>query len=244
MVAESNKFKHGYVISDLHIFTKWSSVDKYMNDIRKAAADADFFVFNGDIFDFRWSTLGSSRKTAKKAIEWLQSLCSEFPSCVFYYILGNHDAHLNFIELLAKFAEKTDNFKWNDSYFKIGTSLFMHGDLIFTMRDISPFKRKKFKKREPNKSMIRSAYHRMIKMGAHNVASKIHGKERCARYVLKVIKKKNRNKLKNITDIYIGHTHMAFSDFKYKGYIFHNSGSAIHDLHCNMMKVKRKNRQS
>ncbi len=126
---------------------------------------------------------------------------------------------------------------WHDSFFKIGSSLFMHGDLIFTMRNISPFKRKKFKKREPLRSVIRFTYHRAIRMGAHNFASKLHAKERCARYVLKVLRKKDQNKLNGVTDIYIGHTHMAFSDFKYKGYIFHNSGSAVHDLHCNIMKV-------
>ena len=214
MRSEINQMKHGYVVSDLHIFTKWSSVERYMSDIHEAAADADFFVFNGDIFDFRWSTLGSSSQTAKSAIEWFTQICSEFPSCNFYYTLGNHDAHLNLLDPLMEFSEKTENFQWHDSFFQIGSSLFMHGDLIFTMRNVTPFKRKKFKKREPVRSVIRSTYHRAIKMGAHHFASKIHAKERCARYVLKILKKKDRKKLEGVTDIYIGHTHMAFSDFK------------------------------
>ncbi len=229
--------KHGYVISDLHMFTQWTSVEKYMCDIRKAAADADFFVLNGDIFDFRWSTLGSSKKTAEVAKEWLRELCSEFSDCKFFYVLGNHDSHIKLLDSLSELADEMDNFNWHDSYFQIGSSLFMHGDLIFTMKNVSPFARKKFKKKEPIRSMIRSTYHRVIKMGAHNLISRLHAKERCAKYVLKVLRKKDRAKLKEITDIYIGHTHMAFSNFKYKGYTFHNSGSAVHDLHCNMMKV-------
>jgi UDP-2,3-diacylglucosamine pyrophosphatase LpxH len=237
MKVTGSEMKHGYVVSDLHIFAKWSSAEKYMSDIRKACADAGFFVFNGDIFDFRWSTLGSSRKTVELAIEWFRELCTEFPECRFFYVLGNHDSHVNFLEPLTKLADEKENFYWHSSHFKIASSLFMHGDLIFTMRNISPFVRKKFKNAEPRPAVISSGYHFAIGMGAHHFVSRIYAKQRCAKYVLRVLKKKDRAKLENITDIYIGHTHVAFSDFAYKGFMFHNSGSAVHDLHCNIMKV-------
>jgi len=230
--------EHGYVVSDLHMFTKWTSVEKYMCDIRKAASDANFFVFNGDIFDFRWSTLGSAKKTAKSAINWFHDICKDFPNCTFVYILGNHDAHDAILEPLAKFAENQDNFIWHNSFMQIGSSLFMHGDLIFSMRTNSPFERKRYKKKNPVRSILRKTYHRAIKMGAHNLVSKLHAKERCAKYVLQVLEKDHSHRLKGITDIYIGHTHVGFSDYNYNGYRFHNSGSAIHDLHCNMMKVR------
>ena len=230
--------QHGYVISDLHIFTQWSSIEKYMQKIRNAAAGADFFVFNGDIFDFRWSTLGSSEATAKAAIQWFRTLCSECPDCRFIYILGNHDAYEAIVKPLAEFADHTGNFTWHDSYFRTGSSLFMHGDLIFSMRHCSPFHRKKFRKREPRSAIIRSGYNLAIEMGAHNLISRIHAKKRCAKYILKILEPEHREKLEGVTDIYIGHTHVGFSDFKYRGYTFHNSGSAIHDLYCNMMKIK------
>jgi UDP-2,3-diacylglucosamine hydrolase len=240
MTINGKKMNHGYVVSDLHMFTKWTSVEKYMCDIRKAASDADFFVLNGDIFDFRWSTLGSASKTAKAAIQWFKEICSEFPKCTFIYILGNHDAHTSILAPLAKFADSTNNFIWHESFIRIGSSLFMHGDLIFTMRNKSPFTRTKFKKRNPVRSMMRSTYHHVIKMGAHNLVSKVHAKERCARYVLKVLQNEKTDCLEGVTDIYIGHTHVGFSDYKHNGYTFHNSGSAVHDLHCNMMKVQAK----
>jgi UDP-2,3-diacylglucosamine hydrolase len=238
MTKPLQNIKHGYVISDLHMFTKWTSVDKYMCDIRKAAGKADFFVFNGDIFDFRWSTLGSASKTAEFAIKWFHDICREFPKCTFVYILGNHDAHCAILEPLAEFSDKQNNFIWHNSFIKIGSSLFMHGDLIFAMRTTSPFKREKYKRRNPVRSVIRKTYHRVIKMGAHNLVSRLHAKERCAKYVLQVLEKGHSHKLEGVTDIYIGHTHVGFSDYKYLGYSFHNSGSAVHDLHCNMMRVR------
>ena len=238
MKTPLQNIEHGYVVSDLHMFTKWTSVEKYMCEIRKAAADADFFVFNGDIFDFRWSTLGSAAKTAKSAIEWFNEICSDFPDCTFIYILGNHDAHKKILKPLAEFTDKQNNFIWHESFIQIGSSLFMHGDLIFSIRNQSPFERKKYKYRNPVRSMLRKTYHRAIKMGVHNLVSKLHAKERCARYVLQVLEKDHNHRLEGITDIYIGHTHVGFSDYKYSGYTFHNSGSAIHDLHCNLMKVR------
>lgn len=240
MKSPSYSIEHGYVVSDLHMFTKWTSVEKYMCEIREAAEHADFFVFNGDIFDFRWSTLGSAEKTANYAIKWFAEICSDFPDCQFIYILGNHDAHKELLQPLAKFADTQKNFIWHSSFIKIGTSLFMHGDLIFSMRkDQSPFERKRYKHRNPVSSILRRTYHRAIKMGAHNLVSRLHAKERCARYVLHVLEQEAHNKqLDGVTDIYIGHTHVGFSDYKYSGYTFHNSGSAIHNLHCNLMKVR------
>ncbi len=238
MKTPLQKIEHGYVVSDLHMCTKWTSVEEYMCDIRKAAANADFFVFNGDIFDFRWSTLGSAAATAKFAIKWFSDICDDFPNCTFIYILGNHDAHKNILKPIAQFAKKQDNFIWHSSFIKIGSSLFMHGDLIFSMRNKSPFERKKYKHRNPVRSIIQKTYHRVIKMGAHRLISKVHAKERCAKYVMQVLEKDHSHQLKDITDIYIGHTHVGFSDYNYNNYTFHNSGSAIHDLQCNLMKVR------
>jgi UDP-2,3-diacylglucosamine pyrophosphatase LpxH len=227
----------GYVVSDLHIFAKWSSAESYMGDIRSAAADADFFVFNGDIFDFKWSTLGSSAKTTTAAIDWLHKLCSDFPQCHFFYVLGNHDCHVSLRDRLTTLTNDVGNFSWNGSHFRIGTSLFMHGDLIFTTKGLSPFARNKFRTGQPRHSLLGSGYHVAIGMGAHNVASRMFAKEKCAKQLLKVLRQREYSEMDGVEDIYIGHTHTSFSDFKYRGLTFHNSGSAVHDLHCNMLQV-------
>ena len=41
-----------------------------------------------------------------------------------------------------------------------------------------------------------------------------------------------------LTDIYLGHSHLPFSDFSYAGLTFHNTGSTIRGLEWNMLKVE------
>ena len=81
----------GFVVSDLHLFTERSSAHRYMDRIHDTLADADFLVLNGDIVDFRWTTLPSKEATAHAADDWLADLCIEYPHCQFYYVMGNHD---------------------------------------------------------------------------------------------------------------------------------------------------------
>jgi UDP-2,3-diacylglucosamine pyrophosphatase LpxH len=238
--TERSGLSLGYVVSDFHIFAKWSSADSYIADVRAAAAAADFFVFNGDIFDFKWSTLESSEATTRAAIEWFRQLASDFPRCHFFYVLGNHDCHVSFIDPLNSLADELDNFSWHNSYCRIGTWLFMHGDLIFKAQSGTPFERTHLSTGEPRHSLLGTSYHIVISMGAHALAALMFAKEKCAKQLLKVLKGKGYSGMEGVEDIYIGHTHAAFSDFKYGGFTFHNSGSAVHDLHCNMMQVGSK----
>jgi len=211
-----------------------------MADVRAAAAGADFFVFNGDIFDFKWSTLESSEATARAAIEWLRQLASDFPHCQFFHVLGNHDSHACLLDPLTELADRFDNFSWHPSYCRMGTSLFVHGDLIFDGQGDSPFERTHFRTDEPQHSLLGTSYHIAIGMGAHSFNSVIFSKKACAKRLLKVLQKREYVEMDGVEDIYIGHTHASFSDFRYRGFTFHNSGSAVHDLHCNMLQVGSK----
>ena len=95
----------GHVISDLHMFARWSAADEYMDQIHAAAARSDFFVFNGDTFDFRWATLPTVEDAVEAAVDWLRAFLSRYPGCQFFYVLGNHDGHPLFVERLAAVAE-------------------------------------------------------------------------------------------------------------------------------------------
>jgi len=208
-----------------------------MESIRQAASDAEFFVFNGDIFDFKWSILASAEETAKTAIEWFDKLCTDFPECRFYYILGNHDCHIKLLEHLEALAEKQPNFYWHDAYLKIETLLIFHGDLVFNKNNGTLFKRNTFMQKNQKATAFGKIYHFIIKLGAHTLIKHIYTKEKYASHVTQAIKNAPRKHLDGIKDIYLGHTHVAFSGFEYKGITFHNTGSAVHDLHCNMLKV-------
>ena len=232
----------GYVVSDLHIFARWSSIENYMASIRTAAGSADFFVFNGDIFDFKWSTLESSETTSEKAADWLLRFCRDFPNCHFFYVMGNHDCHTTFGKALKTLADEVSNFSWSDAYFRIGTALFMHGDLVLSRKGHSPFAREAFRDFKPRHTALGQSYHAVISMGAHSLNALLFTKKKCAKQLLKVLMQQNRPEMQGVADIYIGHTHASFSDFEYGGFTFHNSGSAVHDLHYNMMQIgSRKN---
>ena len=55
----------GHVVSDLHVFAPWSVAGERLEALRDAADRSDYFVFNGDIFDFRWRT----REAIEDAVE-------------------------------------------------------------------------------------------------------------------------------------------------------------------------------
>jgi UDP-2,3-diacylglucosamine hydrolase len=236
------KLIHGFVVSDLHIFTKWTTVEKYMQEINNAACKSDFGVFNGDIFDFKWSTLNSSKKTAEEASKWILKICKSNPRCNFYYIMGNHDAHIVFPEYLNSITKQVKNFKWSASHFFIGTFLFMHGDLLFTLKKSSPFKRpeNKFMSKAPKRKYQVNSYNFAINMGAQKFVSSFMNTKQTSKYITKVLKNNYTDQLDNVNDVYIGHTHAAFSNFKYENYIFHNTGSAISGLECNILNIKTK----
>jgi len=231
----------GFVVSDLHIFTEWTSIDTYMEEIRSAAAKSDFFVLNGDIFDFKWSTLPTSKSTTEQAVKWLKNICQNAPQCSFYYILGNHDAHVKMPPALRELEKKLANFKWSSTHFFIGSYLFLHGDLLFTFKKTSPFTRppEKYLKAEPKHRVLSKGYNMAIGLGAHRFVTSIMNTKQCASYSYTVLKKHSIAEMDQVTDVFIGHTHASFSNFKFKNLIFHNTGSAVADLHCNIINLNK-----
>ena len=120
----------GFVISDLHLFARWSQAGTYMDRIMRAAARADVFVLNGDIFDFRWTTYPTTEDSVDAAVEWLKSLAAAHPHCRFIYILGNHDGFRLFADRLDRLAAELPNLECHPSHVHLGRALFLHGDLL------------------------------------------------------------------------------------------------------------------
>ena len=68
------------------------------------------------------------------------------------------------------------------------------------------------------------------------VVNLFYGRKRCARRIIGSLEK-SAGIAEGVSDIYFGHTHVAFSDFKFGGYRFHNTGSTIRGLSSNMLEV-------
>ena len=64
----------GLVISDLHLFSRRSRAEELLVEMEVRIASADILVLNGDVFDFRWSTLPDIQATVDASLEWLDLL--------------------------------------------------------------------------------------------------------------------------------------------------------------------------
>jgi len=228
----------GYVVSDLHLFTHRTTAAHHMDELRDAVGRADFFVLNGDIFDFRWSTLGSLDETAHAAVDGLSSVAAEFPHCRFFYIMGNHDGLEFFADHLDALAARTPNFRWHPSHLRIGNTLFLHGDLALDGACPDPFVRPLLPTRRIRGGMLNFAYRLLIALGLHRLAPHLHGRRRCAKRILRCLREHHPALAEGIQDVYFGHIHKPFSNFRYDGVTFHNTGSSVQGLRCSPLAVR------
>jgi len=226
----------GYVISDLHMFARWSKPGKYLDRMGEAAGEADFFVLNGDIFDFRWSVLPGVEATIDAAVDWLSQFAAAHSDCTVYYIMGNHDGFAGLVRRLDKLAGETGNFEWRPAYLRMGGILFTHGDLFW--RDgRNPFERHIPATAHRITPLIGWVYHLIHTIQATRLIHAMWPARRCARHIVKSLSGGPQELTRGITDVYCGHTHVAVSDFACQGITFHNTGSGIRGLRCNMRKV-------
>ncbi len=229
--------KKGFVVSDLHLFTRRSHAETLQPHIDEAMVWADFVVLNGDIFDFKWSVLPSVEETVEAALAWLERLAGVDPTADLYYLLGNHDSLEAFVERLPALAERIPNFHWHPTHLRIGSAFFTHGDLRTTStvagQPIRKLKRTIVLKRE----LLHDSYNYLVALNLHHVVRVTHGRRQSVRRMLRLLATMDPDGLKGVRDVYFGHTHVPFSDHEEGGYRFHNTGSAIRGLPFNPQTV-------
>lgn len=228
----------GFVVSDLHMFARRCVADIYIPDIRRAAAGSSFLVLNGDIVDFRWTTLPTVEATVDAAIDWLADLVTNFPKCRIHYVLGNHDALEAFAERLESLALHAANFAFYTSHVRIGNALFLHGDMAFPPRQartiLRPLHRQIRRRRMPSRKL----YHGIVVIGAHKSASLLHSRRFWIRRILSFLNRTLGAVPEGITDVYFGHTHVPFADYEHNGIRFHNTGAAIKGLQMDLRELE------
>ena len=228
----------GYVVSDLHLFSPWSAAPKLLESFHRAADKANFFVLNGDIFDFRWTTLPSITDTITAAAQWLRAFATAHPRCHVYYVMGNHDDLASFVSPLNRLAARAENFAWDPVYVRLANTLFMHGDQFFQTNGRDPFERKLTTRVRKRAAALKRCYQLLHRMRVQRWHAPVMGKRRCSRLVLRTLDAAPDGVADGLTDVYFGHTHASFSDFKFRGVTFHNTGSAIGGLRWRMLPVR------
>lgn len=236
----------GYVISDLHLLTGRSVAHRYLGHIHTAAAQADFFVLNGDIFDFKWTMLASVDHTVTAAVAWVRELVTAHPSCAFHYVLGNHDCIAAFAEALAEVARACGNFHVHPSHLRLGTALFLHGDLPLRRR----FRRSRGPagRKIPDRVLTETVrkksrflafcYRLVVGMRAHRTVDLVRSRWLDVRRLHRALAEDGTHLGEGVTDVYFGHTHAPLQDYRVGGVAFHNTGSAIRGLRCRLTGVR------
>jgi UDP-2,3-diacylglucosamine hydrolase len=233
--------KKAYFISDLHRFARYSRAERYLAEIESAAAEADTFIFGGDIFDFSLAKKSTLRPMMDRSIGWLDKLVSRSPNCRFYYVLGNHDCYTRFVRLLDEFSRTATNFSWHEYYLRLGSCVFVHGDVAerrMTPDDLARTRRPwlSVTKRKTLPGLI-FAVTKPI-----NLHPLIHyasfPKRFAARRILAYLDHLGHGPATGITDVYFGHTHLGVSCYRHNGVAFHNGGSPMMGFEFRIVEIE------
>lgn len=223
----------GLVISDLHLFSRCSNVNRYYRDIIGQAKDKKFLILNGDIIDFPWS-VHDSKKTIDMAKTWLENVIKKLANCHIYYILGNHDCNEALVALLDDLSDRYPNFEYRLDYLVMKDKLFFHGDLLLKPRP--HLERVKLATKVKTRGRVANMFYQAaVDSGLHDGISKIFHKKACAKYIVKTLH--NYSYLKDVDHVYFGHTHNSFQDYECEGLVFHNTGSALKNSHLELIEV-------
>lgn len=226
----------GIAVSDLHLFARRSAGEEYLRALQPQMASADVLVLNGDIFDFRWSTLSNLEITAARALSWLRALNAAYPKCEIHYVLGNHDCPAFFATQLEALARDVDRFHWHEFGVRLGTALFVHGDC--THRTMDPSGLRRFRADWDNDRQhgrwMTQAYLAVDRLGLTRTAHQCYFPKRTTvRRAMHYLDHAWPGWQEGTRDCYFGHTHQPFSAYQHRGIRFHNTGSAIRGMGFN-----------
>lgn len=229
---------HGATVSDLHLFSHHSRPAKYLAGIQAAAAASRVFVLNGDIFDFKWSEHGVFSRSVTAAVRFLEELLDGAPDCRFKVILGNHDAVPPYMEALDDLAARHENLDWHEFALTVHDRIFLHGDVIHAGSTNEAVRRFRSKLQRPANG---HAFQRFAHSAVHRshvpwVALRMVPKRLLAARILAYLEHENWLNGQPIRHIHFGHTHNDFEDFRYRGYRFHNCGSATHGARLRVVR--------
>lgn len=207
------------VASDLHLFARRTRGRDLLRPVTEAAARTGTLVLAGDIVDVRWSTLGSAEVTARAASDWVGAVLDGAPSAEVHYVLGNHDDAPEIREALGLLAEVEDRFSWHPRHVRLGSALFVHGDLDRP--------RKSDHGQRPGPTRER-AYQAAIALHLHRAAASLAFPHRAVlRGLHRYADRLEAGGDGPIKDVFFGHTHRPMARAPYRGRRYHNGGAPI-----------------
>ncbi len=223
----------GYFLSDLHLFSNRSEASRYSAMMEAAAEQAHTMILGGDIFDFKWSRHSSLEHSISEAIEWIENLLVSYPLCSFYYLLGNHDAHPDFVAALDRLAFRRRNLEWQPYVLRLGHCVFLHGDVIdggVSHQAVDERRHRHGADRSPP-PFRHWLYDVVVRTRAHRfVATVVNRHDWVLAKLFQYLSEQGLDASRGVTDVYFGHTHREVHGLVYNGLRFHNGGAAIKGL--------------
>jgi UDP-2,3-diacylglucosamine hydrolase len=229
-----------HFVSDLHLFANRSLGERYLHAIAQKAAAADNFVLGGDIFDFRWSRRKTIRHSVGEAIQWLDDLAEECPNCHFYYLLGNHDCHEMFTGELARLEGAVDNLSHHHFFVRLGSSVFLHGDVADEHMDAEMLADSRRKWMHPKKRgyLLSGVYDVVVATRMHlPIPYVVYPRRVVAGRILTYLNAIDQGPASGARNVYFGHTHRAMADYEYGGLVFHNGGAPIKGMKFRILEA-------
>lgn len=223
----------GLFISDLHLFSQRSIGQAYWNQNKDRILAAKTIVLGGDIFDLRWSQLGSLNATIDAANAWIEAAIASNPRASWVYLLGNHDCHPRIAAILESLAGQHQNFAWSSTVWKIGKSVFLHGDVLDGERHTGGLDayRKSFHEDRQKGRIGNLLYSAVIETRLHGLVPRLrHAQKKTCRRLICYLERQSEGFLDDIDSIYFGHTHIPMDGFRYSRFRFYNAGSGIRHL--------------
>jgi UDP-2,3-diacylglucosamine hydrolase len=202
-----------------------------MPRLHQAAAEADLFVLNGDIFDFQWSVYPDLGESLACVESWIERLVSRHHHCQFVFLMGNHDSLPAYGHLLDALAERHDNLAWEPFHLKLGSKVFLHGDVGSSSH--SPGALAAYRQRwhgRRRRPWVHAAYLACTRLGIPRLIHECTPVRRYATDVVAYLKAELGPCFAEVTDVYFGHSHKPVTDYQWQGLRFHNTGATIHGV--------------
>ena len=229
-----------FFLSDLHLFSSRSTAPAHESEINKCAQIAHTIILGGDIFDFKWSRYSTLKTSVSEAVGWLEKLVSNHKECSFYYLLGNHDSHPEFVLELDRLAFKHPNLEWQPHLLRLGSCVFLHGDVIdggLDHQDIDARRRKHEDKPLPM-AYRHWLYDAAVQAKLHCLVANVARRHSWVlKKVYRYLAEQGLNKETGVRDVYFGHTHRPLRSVEYQGLRFHNGGASIRGVTFHIIKT-------
>ncbi len=222
--------RRGVFVSDLHVFSGRSKAESLPSELQVSYPESNLLVLGGDIFDFKWSSLGESG-TLVAAEKWLLILLDQWRGEV-VFLAGNHDCSPKFFGILSEISSRDERFTWHRHHLQLGDSVFLHGDVLDAGHDLSMLDsyRDRFHPQSNQSNLSRRAYGAIVAMRIHRMAPKFRHRELQTCQKLLRLLPQLVNTPSKVRRVFFGHTHVAVAGRELHGVKFYNPGAAVRHI--------------